>query len=341
MLLLGVIVAALVARPGTALSVSNVVAARWLLAGLGLVAGLLAFLTTRLFVQRSDQLAARRLTVDGSGVRFNDASLPSAGQGMASPSERLVDFSQPFGMTLLGNRARDRIVLAITTSQRAVYFGAQLDADEREAFASLICTASTVPDDDAVLDATGPGGAPLQLRMRDLRDLTSAFLHADRGAFDRCLLSDTHGVPVVLDGPILRIGPSTFDLRAPLEWRATLFQEPFAALMPHSDLDPTLSPSAGVMVYQATWVRQGMSETVLVSLLTSLSALSIPDGAALGHTPEVASAVLRDLRLMQATPDEPPPRELRVGIERTYMLRLRAALDRAPRSSRKSVRAAV
>jgi hypothetical protein len=107
--------------------------------------------------------------------------------------------------------------------------------------------------------------------------------------------------------------------------------------MPLSDLDATLSPSAGVMVYQATWVRQGMSESVLVSLLASLASLALPENALQGEVPEVASAVLRDLRLMQATPDAPPPAELRVGIERMYMLRLRAALDRAPRTSHKSL----
>jgi len=334
MSVLGAIVAFLVVSPGVAISASNLAAARWLLALLGVVTGALAFATARLFRRRSTDLAPRRLTLDKSGVQFDDLGQPPTS---SSPHEALVDFSQPFGMTLLGNRARDRIVLAVTTPQRSVYFGARLDSDERRVHAKLISKASTVSDDDAVLDATGPDGAPLEVRIRDLQDLASNLLRADRQAYDRCFLSDTHGVPVVLDGPLLRIGKIGFDLRAPLEWRATLFQEPFAALMPLSDLDFTLSPSAGVMVYQATWVRQGGSEAVLVSLLASLSSISLPDGAALGDVPEVTSAILRDLRLLQATPEEPPPFELRVGIERMYMLRLRAALDRAPRASRKSI----
>ena len=40
---------------------------------------------------------------------------------------------------------------------------------------------------------------------------------------------------------------------------------------------------------------------------------------------------------MQATPEAPPPSDLCVGIERTYMLRLRAALDRAPRASHRDI----
>jgi hypothetical protein len=287
----------------------------------------------------------RRLALDASGVRLESAAKSNAlgyssetlAGGSPARREPLVDFSQPFGMTLLANQMRDRIVLAVTTAQRAVYFGAHLDADERRTYSKFISGASTVSDDDAVLDATGPDGVPLQMRIRDLQDLATALLRTDRQAFDRCFLSDTHGIPVVLDGPVLRIGRNGFDLRAPLEWRATLFQEPFGAPMPLSDLDATLSPSAGVMVYQATWVRQGVSEAVLVSLLASLSSLSLPDDLPLGERPEVASAVLRDLRLMEATPDAPPPRELRVGIERMYMLRLRAALDRAPRASHKSL----
>jgi hypothetical protein len=278
--------------------------------------------------------------LDRAGVRFEDDSPPWDHPATISEGhlrEALIDFSQPFGMTLLGNRARDRIVLAITTAERAVYFGARLDSDERRAHANLISRASTVSDDDAVLDATGPDGGPLQVKIGELSDLAATFLRADRQAFDRCFLSDTHGVPVVLDGPALCIGRNAFDLRAPLEWRATLFQEPFGAMMPLSDGDTTLSPSAGVMVYQATWVRQGMSEAVLVSLLASLSSISVTDNLPLGEVPEVASAVLRDLRLMQATPEAPPPAELRVGIERVYMLRLRAALDRAPRASHTSI----
>jgi hypothetical protein len=45
-------------------------------------------------------------------------------------------------------------------------------------------------------------------------------------------------------------------------------------------------------------------------------------------------SVARDLRLMEASPGEPPPRELRHAIDRVFMLPLRRALDRAPRISR-------
>jgi hypothetical protein len=340
LVLLGAIVTFLVARSGSALTASNQSAARYLVVFAGLVTGVLAYLTARRFLRRSHQLSWPRLTLDRKGVRLDDlpgAHEPVPSSSPAASAEPLIDFSQPFGMTLLGNRKRDRIVLAITTAHRAVYFGARLDIDERRAYAAFVSQASTVSDDDGVLDAAGPNGNALEVEVRDLRDLTTALLRADRQSFDRCFLSDTHGAPVVLDGPALSIGASTFDLRAPLEWRATLFQEPTGAQMPVSDWDARLSPSPGVMVFQATWIRQGSSEAVLVSLLASLSAAAHAEKPAAGEEPEIIAAVLRDIRLMQASPDAPPPAELRVGIERMFMLRLRAALDGAPRPSRKSV----
>jgi hypothetical protein len=210
-------------------------------------------------------------------------------------------------------------------------------ADERRAHQRILSTACTVADDDAVLDATAPDGAPLCLRLRDLADMVETLLAVDRGALDRCFLSDVRGAPVVLDGNELCLGRKAFDLRAPLEWRATIFQEPFGAVVATSDRDPTPSRCSGLMVYQATWVRQGSSEAVLVSVLSSLPSAASSKMPSAAEVPEVASAMLRDLRLMQATPDKPPPEELRVAIEHVYMPRLRAALDRAPRASERDM----
>jgi hypothetical protein len=251
--------------------------------------------------------------------------------------ERLIDLSGSFGMTLLSDPVRHRLVLAVTATGRAVYLTARVDPEERRAYRTLLSNASTVSDDDDVLDALGPDGAPLELKLRDMATLIETLLQADGMALDRCFLSDTHGAPVVLDNNELQIGRKGFDLRAPLEWRAMLFQEPFGTLTPVSDHASAQAPPGGVMVYQATWVRQGLSEAVLVSLIPSVSSVSVPPHPPAGEVPEVASAVLRDLRLMQALPEPPPPSELRVGIERMFMLRLRAALDRAPRASHKDI----
>jgi hypothetical protein len=339
------VVAFLVVRRGAALTPSNVVAARWLIGLLGCSTAVLAFVSARLFLKRSAELPARRLRIDQRGLSFEGAPPPvhvhrQPAEPPRAERESLLDFSRPFGVTILGNRARDRLVLAVTSAHRTVYFGARVDPAERHAYRGILSNATTVPDDDAVLDVAGPDGAPFELGLADMSDLLNILLQADRRAFDRCFLSDTHGAPVVLDGAELRIGGQWFDLRSPLLWRAALFQEPFGAVLPASDHDATPSPACGVMVYQATWVQQGVSEAVLVSILGSLASVSGSANAVplpTGDMPEVASAVLRDLRLMQAAPEPPPPAELRVGIEHTFMLRLRAALDRAPRPSQKDI----
>jgi hypothetical protein len=117
-------------------------------------------------------------------------------------------------------------------------------------------------------------------------------------------LQDASGDPVVLDRGELRVGARRIDLSAPLEWRAFVFEE----LGVHA-----------VSLCQATWVRQGDGEVVLVAPLGE-------GGASIQGAP--------DARLMQAVTGDPPPRELRRAIDRLFMLPLRRALDRAPRISR-------
>ena len=328
------VVTYLVMAPRGPVPSSNLTGARWLLTILGLVTGVLAFFSARLFWRRRANVPLRRLRVDATGIVFEAPGHRDLGRRQ---QERLIDLSGSFGMTLLSDPIRHRLVLAVTATGRAVYFSARVDSEERRIYRSLLSHASTVSDDDAVLDAMGPDGDPLELKLRDMSILVDTLLERDDMALDRCFLSDTHGAPVVLDSHELSIGKKGFDLRAPLEWRAMLFQEPFGTVMAVSDRQAEATPPGGVMVYQATWVRQGVSEAVLVSLIPSLSSVSVPPSPPEGEVPEVASAVLRDMRLMQASPEPPPPAELRVGIERMFMLRLRAALDRAPRASHKDI----
>jgi len=329
------VVTYLAMAPGAPVAPSNLTGARSLLASLGLVTGVLAFFSARLFVRRVAKRPLRRLRIDATGIALEAPARHRDHTRIMQ--ERLIDFSGSFGMTLLSDPVRGRLALAVTATGRAVYFSARVSADERHAYRGLLSHASTVSDDDAVLDAVGPDGDPLELKLRDMKILIDTLLQTDALALDRCFLSDTHGAPVVLDNHGLQIGRKDFDLRAPLEWRAMLFQEPFGAVMPVSDRESQAKPPGGVMIYQATWVRQGHSEAVLVALIPSISSVAVPPSPAAGEVPEVASAVLRDLRLMQASPEPPPPAELRVAIERMFMLRLRAALDRAPRASHKDI----
>src|SRR5262249_52992690 len=187
--------------------------------------------------EEDEEASPRHLVVDEQGIVFE----PSRG-----PGQQLLAFGRPFGITLFGNRARNRLAMAMTMNDRTVYFGARVLPEDRQGHRALLSWATTVSDDEAVLDAAGPDGQPLELRTRDVAALVDALLRADARALDRCFLSDTRGAPVVLDGNDLRVGRKGFDLGAPLEWRATLFQEPFGVLTGANDWDASAAPCGGV-----------------------------------------------------------------------------------------------
>ncbi|WP_448900758.1 hypothetical protein, partial [Escherichia coli] len=75
--------------------------------------------------------------------------------------------------------------------------------------------------------------------------------------------------------------------------------------------------------------RQGGTEVVFVSLMPALTAPSEPGDVLSTSEPVLERAVLRDLSLMHEQAEEPPPGELRVAVERVFMLPLRAALSAA------------
>jgi hypothetical protein len=83
-----------------------------------------------------------------------------------------------------------------------------------------------------------------------------------------------------------------------------------------------------VALYQGTWVRQGGSEIVLVCLLPAITPAPEGEGVALSS---LDRGVLRDLRLMQGAPEDPPALDPRIAIDRLVMLPIRSALDKAPR----------
>jgi hypothetical protein len=165
------------------------------------------------------------------------------------------------------------------------------------------------------MEAIGPDGEPLVLAPDELASLLDALVEQSPTCLDRFVLTDARGATLTLDGRSLCVGERAVDLNAPLEWRSIVFQEAFGQ---------------AIAVYQGTWIRQSGTELTLVSLLPAL-------GPAPGSDLDLGSldrTVLRDLRLMQASPEAPPPSEQRVAIDRLFMLPVRSALDRAPRASR-------
>lgn len=257
----------------------------------------------------------RGLELEGDRLSFRSAGRPQA----------LLSTSSPFGVTLLATPRRERAVLLLTSASGTFYVGAHFDTDARRAAAPILDRATTVGGDDVGLESIAPDGDPLLIAPEDFVTLLDTLVARSPSCLDRFVLTDARGADLTLDGRALLVGDRSIDLDAPLEWRAIVFQEAFGQ---------------SVAVYQGTWVRQGSNELVLVCLLPSLGPAIFADIdlAGLDRTPGQSpkaplSGLLRDIRLMQATPEQPPPTEQRVAIDRHFMLPVRCALDRAPRAA--------
>jgi hypothetical protein len=263
---------------------------------------------------------ARGIAMDGERLAFRRGSGLRASDPGDVGLETLVVLGAPFGVTLLASPRRDRLIALLSSASGMFYLGAPFDAAARRAFAPLLDRAFTVVGDDAGLEAIGPDGEPLVLAPDELASLLDALVEQSPTCLDRFVLTDARGASLTLDGRHLCVGERAVDLNAPLEWKPIVFQEALGQ---------------AVAVYQGTWIRQSATEMWLVSLLPPL-------GPAPGADLDLGSldrAVLRDLRLMQSTPEAPPPNEQRVAIDRLFMLPVRSALDRAPRASHQPNRA--
>ena len=128
----------------------------------------------------------------------------------------------------------------------------------------------------------------------------------------RAYLSDGKGSPIALDRATLAVGGKTFDLTSGLEWRPLMFHE---------------STGQAAALYQATWIRQGTVEVVLVA---PMPASIVPRDAQKDAHGKLARALTRDLRLLQAPAESPPARDVRVAIDRPFMMAVRRVLDDAP-----------
>jgi hypothetical protein len=267
--------------------------------------------------------AAATSTSSGRGLELDGERLAFRPVRVTMGADTLLLLDAPFGVTLLASPRRDRLIALLSSATGTFYLGAAFDAAARRAFAPLLDRCFTVVGDDAGLVAMGPDGEPLVLAPDELASLLDALVEQSPSCLDRFVLTDARGASISLDGRSLCIGDRAVDLNAPLEWRPIVFQEAFGQ---------------AIAVYQGTWIRQSSTELTLVSLLPALGPAPSEgaDGLDLGN---LDRAVLRDLRLMAATPEAPPPNEQRVAIDRLFMLPVRHALDRAPRASRQPDRA--
>jgi hypothetical protein len=214
----------------------------------------------------------------------------------------IARWDEPFGLTLLANPSRTRAVFAFTSAERTRLVpigGAESDSRWLE-------RAVTVTDADLDDALHGPSHGFLSGRS-GARLFTEVETRA-AAAIDRLYLFDASGAKVVLEGDKLGAHDKVIDLAEPVEWRSFTFHE--AGVMMSAPGGAT--EAAAVVVYQATWIRQGTTELVLVCPIPA-------DASSLG---------------LGRSSNHPPARENRVAVDRLFMLPLRKAVEGAPRIAR-------
>lgn len=249
------------------------------------------------------------VVMDGRGIER---------RGKGGPTQ-LAKLDEAFGLAVFADPRRTRAILAFTTPTSARYLTARLgEADRAETDRALLKRAAAIAESDAL-------GAQLDaatLSSSDAEAIVSSIEARTPEAIGRIFESGPAGEPIVLDRSALKVGNKTFDLAAPLEWKAFMFHETVGAI---------------AMLYHATWVRQDASEVVLVSPMPPEVSSLFSEGpeelrAVVERSSEMQRAVAKDLRVMQAAADMPPPVETRIAVERMFMFPLRRALDTAPRA---------
>jgi hypothetical protein len=228
-------------------------------------------------------------------------------------TKSLVKWDAPFGVTLLASYGRPTALLAFTTPTQTRYIPARID-DRSELDDELLARIAVLADldlvdgvaHDAALTATATAALVRHVEGRD------------KSALGRVFLSDGKGLPIALDRATLAVGDRSFDLTSQLEWRPLMFHE---------------STGQAAALYQATWIKQAGSEVVLVAPMPA-SIVPRETNAHREATGRLGRALTRDLRLLQAPAETPPSRDVRVAIDRPFMMAVRRVLDDAPLAAR-------
>jgi hypothetical protein len=271
------------------------------------VAVVLAVVHARSVLRTLSARAARipKLVLERDGLAFVDGGDKKA----------VLSLDRRFGVTLLTSPSRSELVVAITHRDGIEYLAGRNPTATRHV--DILARAITTPDNDLPVNDR----VPVFTEGDRLLDVVAALEARAPGALDRVFLSDAGMADVVLDGRKLRAGQLDFDLQSPLAWRAYSFQEG-SSFASHS--------------YQATQLRQGDREVVLVALsptgeLATPSIVSPPPGRVGPLSSEhIQRALARDLRLAHCLADLPPPRTQRIAVDRLFVPRIRVALDTAP-----------
>ena len=257
-------------------------------------------------------LASRRPAPKHSGT-FVSADALGLTRTTPDGEKPIVKWDGPFGVTLLASYGRPIALLAFTTPEHTRYVPTRIsersDVDD-ELFSRIAVLADLDLVDGITHDAA--------LSSEAAGHLLRAIEKKSHQALGRAYLSDGKGHPIALDRGTLAVADRQFDLTASLEWRPLMFHE---------------STGHAAALYQATWIRQGAFEVVLVAPMPA-SIVPRDANAQRDANGRLGRALTRDLRLLQAPAENPPARELRVAIDRPFMMAVRRVLDDAPLAAR-------
>jgi hypothetical protein len=174
-------------------------------------------------------------------VRVEAGSARPDGRGKTS----LARWGAPFGLSVLANAARSRVLLAFTSPAATRFLGMRVETSrDADVARDVLGRAVTVADVD-LEQAAGPNPS-VQLGAAAAKALLTHIEARDPAALQRMYLSDARGGAVVVERDRLLVGGETVDLGSPVDWRVFTFQDGDAGL------------------YQATSVKQGASDVVFV-----------------------------------------------------------------------------
>lgn len=254
----------------------------------------------------------RRNTVRASGTSL---VVDSTGISRVSVdgTKPVIRWDTPFGVTLLASYGRPHALLAFTTATQTRYIPTRIDT-RTEADDELFARIAVLADLDLV-DGVAHDAA---LSSSDAAAIVRLAEQHDRMSLGRAFLTDGRGAPISLDRATLSVTSRTFDLTSQVEWRALMFHE---------------STGQAAALYQATWIRQNSAEVVLVAPMPA-SIVPREPNAHREASGRLGRALTRDLRLLQSPAEPPPSRDVRVAIDRPFMMAVRRVLDGAPLASR-------
>lgn len=302
-----VALAALVVAAGAAAPVASLAVRLGVGIALLSVLGVLALRFTR--------RPARRLS--GTSVIADESGLvrhaPDASRPKATIAKPIVAWDAPFGITLLASYGRPHALLAFTTPTQTRYLPMRID-ERTEADDELFARIAVLADLDLVDGVTHDAA----LSSSDAAEIVRHAEAKDGQALGRIFLSDGRGAPIALDRATLSVASRTFDLTSHLEWRALMFHE---------------SSGHAAALYQATWIRQSGAEVVLVAPMPA-SIVPREPNAHREASGRLGRALTRDLKLLQSPAEPAPSRDVRVAIDRPFMLAVRRVLDEAPLATR-------